>query len=605
LTAPATLEFGRQVTGRTSSEHAVEVTATGTDPTTISAVELSGANASDFAIGTDTCTGAVLSPSATCSIGVRFTPGDLSSRDTGLVVHADIAAGSITVKPEGIGVDSSLSPLTLDIGSVPLGASSSGVVTLSNGLEAQSIDGFTISWAGESTTNPFSIRPASGCTALTTIPALGACDITIDYSPKVAAGDYATLRGTLGGFRPTDEVSIYGTGLASTNVAWGSVRTLQGPAWTTGNGLARSTQGTASNLHAVSALDYIGGRFANDNSPRVGIYYRRSTNGGATWWTSVRLNPSTSHAARGAIAAYGSGTYGFYVTQTRWVRYSRTAPRILYVRTNGNYGRGAWGTPKRLTSTTGRVDYPSAAAYGSYVYVAYTDATTGSVRIARSRDRGHTFSTKTLGTTTATLTDGRAGLPSVATFGPLVVVAWTADKSGKVLASVSRNYGATWLRNTLATTASGSASAAASSGRLSVAWPTASGVSVRTWVPFRWGPVVSVAPPVIPGAYSWFDTAAIALRGTSQSGVAWSACRAACTSGRPTLDLVWSESTDAGASFEHANVIVDGTRGGGVYPQNFSPSVVWGSPTQRYVMHSAQYYGETYAVQFRSGIGVP
>jgi hypothetical protein len=603
LTAPAQLEFGRQVTGRTSPEHTVDVTATGTSATTISSIELSGANETDFAITTDSCTSAVLDPDEKCTIGVTFTPGAVGGRDTGLVVHADTVAGGITIEPEGIGIESSVAPLTLDIGSVALGDTGSGIVTLTNGLDAQSIDGFSIDFGDEV---PFTVRPASGCTALATIASLATCDITIDFRPLAAGGYFAHLRGTLGGFRPIEEVALYGTGLPSSHVTWGPARTVRGASWTRGNGLARSLKSTTTYLHAMFATDYIGGRYANDASPRVGIYYRRSSTGGRTWTTSTRINPTTTHAARGAVTASGSRVYAFYVTQTRWIHYSRTAPRVLYLRTNTNYGSSAsWGAPKRLTSTTGRIDFPAAAASLGNVYVAYTDSVQGNVRVAISHNRGASFTTRTLGTTSWSTSDGKAGYPSVAAYGSLVVVSWTSASSGKVVVSISKNAGVTWQRNTLAASATGTTSTGAASGRLSVAWPTANGLAVRTWLGVGWGPTVAVAPPIIPGTYAWFDTPGLALRGAGQAGVAWTACRANCTSSKPTLDLVWSESLDRGATFGHALVIVDGSLGGPVYPENFSPTVVWGSSSQRYVLHAAENFGETYSVQMRSGTGLP
>ena len=87
--------------------------------------------------------------------------------------------------------------------------------------------------------------------------------------------------------------------------------------------------------------------------------------------------------------------------------------------------------------------------------------------------------------------------------------------------------------------------------------------------------------------------------------MAWTASRTDAGLIRATYDLVWSESTDGGASFGHPIVIVDGTLGGSVFPANFSPSVVWGSATQRIVMHAAEVIGETYSVQIRSGLGTP
>ena len=47
----------------------------------------------------------------------------------------------------------------------------------------------------------------------------------------------------------------------------------------------------------------------------------------------------------------------------------------MYVRVNTSHGGStAWKSAIRLTSTSRRVDYPTIAATGDDVYIAYTDA---------------------------------------------------------------------------------------------------------------------------------------------------------------------------------------------------------------------------------------
>jgi hypothetical protein len=539
----------------------------------------------------------------------RSTPVGLGRRLLAVTVAAFATAGvvgpAMPAPVAAVGEVFTLTPGTIDFGSHALGTTSSAIVTLTNGDQDLSIGAFTIGWAVVDSPNPFSVRPNLGCTALTTLPALGTCDVTIDFVPLEAGSWYAPLQSYLGGQQPPD-VSLYGTGTPSSNVAWTAPHAVRGGAWTTGTALARTTHGTAAYLHALYESDLIGSRWATDTGPRVGVYYRRSTNGGTSFAAPVRINPSTTHAARGAIAAYGSHVYAVYVTQTKWIRYSKTAPRVLYIRTNTKYGVGAWGTTRRLTALAGRVDYPVIAAAGNNVYVAYTDAVTGRVKVATSRNGGSTFATTTLGSTTNAFSDGKAGVPSVAAYGSLVIVAWTADTHGKVVTRVSRDAGRTWTGATLATTTKGYVTTGAASGRLSVAWPTVDGLIIRTWRVAGWGPAVPIAPPVITGSYAWFDTPAIALQGSAQVGAAWSACRADCSGASPKVDLVWSGSSDGGATFDHAQVLAVGAAQGASYPANLFPSIVWGSATARYVMDTGEWIGEgTYTVQIRTGTGAP
>jgi hypothetical protein len=602
---PIAVTFVPQVTGRDSPHRTVDVASVGNATTTVASVSITGPDAADFAVSSETCVGAQ-APGQTCHVMIVFTPSAIGARQAMLVVSDDSFAGSHSVALTGRGIAYSVAPLTLDLGSHLVGSTGSATITLTNGNAAQPIDSYSFEWFNMDQPNPFSVRPGSGCTASASVPALAVCDVTIDFTPTTIGGVGATMRWTVGGQAATSDVAITGVGLSTTAVAWGSPHFVRGGAWTFGNGLARTTNGTAAYLHAVYGSDLIGSHYATDSGPYVGIFYRRSTNGGTTWLTPVRVSPATKHAARGVVAAYTSRVYVAYVTQTKWVRYSRTAPRILYVRKNETYGSGTWKTAVRLSSLTGRVDYPSIAVAGSVVYVAYTDAATGSVKVAISRDRATSWATRSLGTTTNALSDGKAGLPSVSAYGSLVVVAWTADSNGKVVVKVSKDAGVTWTGGTLATTGSDSATTAATSGRLSVAWPSSDGLRIRTWKASAWGPTVTVAPPGTPGAYAWFATGAIALRGTGQTGAAWAACHADCATGSPKLDLVWSESTDGGATFPHRQVIVDGTAGGPVYPANWYPSIVWATATTRYVLHWAETIGEgVYTVQVRTGSGAP
>src|SRR5262249_47952954 len=137
--------------------------------------------------------------------------------------------------------------------------------------------------------------------------------------------------------------------------------------------------------------------------------------------------------------------YAAWVSTTKWIAYSGTAPRVLYFRRNTNHGSStAWGPIVRLTSTTGRVDYPQISTAGASVYVTYTDSVTGSVKVAITADRGVHWKTVTVGSTTRTSSSGRLGYPVDASAGKNVGVAWVADPAGTVKARVSTDSGATW-----------------------------------------------------------------------------------------------------------------------------------------------------------------
>jgi hypothetical protein len=240
------------------------------------------------------------------------------------------------------------------------------------------------------------------------------------------------------------------------------------------------------------------------------------------------------------------------------------------------------------------------------VYVAYTDASSGKVKVAISRNRGRTWTSATLGSTTHRFSDGKAGMPSVSASGALVVVAWTADPSGKVMVKTSTSAGRTWTGATLDTSASTFVSTAAGSGRLTVAWVGIDGLRTRTWQASVWGPLAVAAPPGLPADYSWSTTPAVALLGTGQVGVAWGTCHTDCSTNEPMVDLVWAESADGGLTFPFRQVIAYGRWGGPSFPQNWYPSLVWASATSRFVMFSAEAITDGgHAVKLANGLGAP
>ena len=107
---PGSLMFGSQAVGSTSPAQAVTLTSSGTASLTISSVQITGANAGDFALASGTtCTnGSSVSAGASCTINVTLKPSALGSRSATISI-ADSAAGSPhTVSLTGTGGGASL-----------------------------------------------------------------------------------------------------------------------------------------------------------------------------------------------------------------------------------------------------------------------------------------------------------------------------------------------------------------------------------------------------------------------------------------------------------------------------------------------------------------
>lgn len=435
------------------------------------------------------------------------------------------------------------------------------------------------------------------------------CTFKIRFIPTITATQFASLVvnttevGTLG-------ASLTGSGALGTAISWGSTRAIGFGRWSPGSSLTLTRSSSATYLHSIGASGLVGSHVVTDRGPYQPVLYSRSSNGGANWSTPVRLNPTTQHGDRVAIASSGSDVYAAWVSLTHVVHYSGTAPRVLYVRVNHAHGSGSWSAVHRITSPSGRVDFPVIAASGSSVYLVWTDGKTGAIMIAISRDRGTTWHASAFGSTAMSSRDGKSGWPAVAVSDSRVVVAWTANSTGAVVARLSSSSGGSWSAPTLLAGSSNSYVAVSASGdRSAVAWTAVGGghvrgAHVRVATGDVWGADTAVAPPGGMNSYLSNSGPAVAFQGSAGIALAWSACVTHCST-PPTsrVDLIWAESTTNGASWARQVVGWSETTGGFL---KVSPSIVWASPTLRYVEWTGlSYEAGSIGLYLRAGTGVP
>jgi hypothetical protein len=87
----------------------------------------------------------------------------------------------------------------------------------------------------------------------------------------------------------------------------------------------------------------------------------------------------------------------------------------------------------RLTSISGRVDYPRVAVANGRLFAVWTNADTGAIRLAWSDDLGRSWTQLRVGSTTSRplgAKEGYAGFPDVGASGTNVAVAWLATDTG-------------------------------------------------------------------------------------------------------------------------------------------------------------------------------
>jgi hypothetical protein len=100
---PASLTFGRVRVGQQSAAAAITLTNSGNGTLNVGAVSLQGQDPADFAVASNSCTGAALAPGATCSMAVAFHPAASGTRAATLAIASDDPVSPSTVSLSGTG----------------------------------------------------------------------------------------------------------------------------------------------------------------------------------------------------------------------------------------------------------------------------------------------------------------------------------------------------------------------------------------------------------------------------------------------------------------------------------------------------------------------
>ena len=368
------------------------------------------------------------------------------------------------------------------------------------------------------------------------------------------------------------------------------------------------------------------GACATDRSPTMRVFVQRAPARSvpARWGRPVRVSPQEAQAERVSLAADGDVVAVGWVTQTSYLHYRPAKPRVFWVRVSTDRGRH-WRKPHRITARHGRVDYPRLAVTGRTIAAVWTNADSGEIRLAVSRDVGGTWSKGTIGFTTSRSDgprEGSAGLPDIGVSGGDVGIVWFAAPNGTTRALFASTGVASLLTSPPTAVALAGASPndgqryAAAAGsptegdpRVAVAFTTYGQVVVRVWDGSTLGAEMTVAaiPSVLagvtyPGAYG----PAVLPVATDDLVVAFAACRA--RSGVPDpcdpsdrnarIDVLATESSDGGSSWSPIRRIADGTVA--PYRTDDEPSIAVTAGTRRIGFDSYEASFESYRVRMRS-----
>jgi len=209
--SPPSFSFGNQFKGTSSATQTETVTNIGTLNLVISAVTVAGSNAGDFAKSADTCTGATLESTATCTVSVTFTPSVVGSRSATLSFADNIPSSPQTVALSGTGTAPavSLSAPSLSFGYQLLSALSTPLTeTVTNSGNAN----LTISTVTLAGTNVGDFAKSVDTCTGATVPPNGDCTVSVTITPSALASRSATLTFADNAFDSPQTVGLSGTG---------------------------------------------------------------------------------------------------------------------------------------------------------------------------------------------------------------------------------------------------------------------------------------------------------------------------------------------------------------------------------------------------------
>ncbi len=254
--SPASLTFGPQTVGTSSSAQTVTVSNTGTAALMPGAVSITG----DFS-ETDNCAQATIAAGANCSLNVTYSPTQSGSGAGQLTIAANVQGGSIAVTLGGTGLSTgsvALSPSRVDFGPVPVGTNSSALsVTMTNsGATAVPITSLNVS-------GPFALTSNSCGTV--SLAANTDCVLLVEFQPSTSGAATGMLTMVDGG--GTQVVQLTGSGTSPPTDTL-SAPALSFPSTVLGNTSAASTLTiTNSGMNPLTSIQVtVSGPFVQSNN---------------------------------------------------------------------------------------------------------------------------------------------------------------------------------------------------------------------------------------------------------------------------------------------------------------------------------------------------
>ena len=183
---PAQVAFASITVGQSSNSKLVTLTNTGTQALSVNAIGITGANPSDFFVTPNCSVPTVLSPNATCSVSLVFSPAAAGTRQASLAVQDNAPGSPHSILLGGNGASPVpaviLTPGSLSFATTTLGSSSpvQNIMVTSSGSAPLHISSVLPSGA-----NPADFQVNTACSGA--YPSGSTCNIAVTFSP-VGAG---------------------------------------------------------------------------------------------------------------------------------------------------------------------------------------------------------------------------------------------------------------------------------------------------------------------------------------------------------------------------------------------------------------------------------
>ncbi len=208
--APSSLTFTSQSVGTTSPSQNIALTNNQSVTLTISSMNFTGANNTDFA-QTNTC-GTSVTAGGTCTISVTFTPSASGTRTATLNVNDDGPSSPQTASLTGTGASGAA--LTITPGSINFGNQVTGTTSLISPVQVTNTGGGAANFTSIAVTGTNSTDFAQSNNCQPSLPAQQSCTVNVTFTPTTTGSRGASLTLTDDAPNSPQNVGLSGVGVA-------------------------------------------------------------------------------------------------------------------------------------------------------------------------------------------------------------------------------------------------------------------------------------------------------------------------------------------------------------------------------------------------------